>query len=151
MTDSEILKRQEELSDEWQYKPLPPLLSLIYREEYKENIPETFNIDGANIELYSKEGTLIARKYDRIVIGDYGAFIEISPEDIVSENIKVKPGEEYRISEPRYAERVKYHWYIPNDTSGAKLYYQQKTVTYADYKPGKWYVSPHEVIIKTHP
>ena len=25
------------------------------------------------------------------------------------------------------------------------MYFQQKSVTYADYKAGKWYVSPYEV------
>ena len=151
MTDEEILLKQAKTAEEWGYKPLPPLLSYIYRKEYESNIPEGLNINGGRIKLYSKAGTLLANGYDRIVIGDYGAFIEISDEDIFHQNIKVKPGEEYRMREIRFAERVKYHWYTPIDNSNAKLYYQQKTVLYADYKPNKWYISPHEIIIKTHP
>ena len=100
------------------------------------------------IPIYSRKGTLIANKMNRIVIGDYGAFIEIAPSDMVLPNIKIKEGQEYRINDEKYSQKVKYHWYTTKDESNCKLYYQQKFVTYADYKPGFWYISPHEVLSK---
>lgn len=44
-----------------------------------------------------------------------------------------------------YSERVKYQWFTARDRSDCKLYFQQKGVTYADYKPNKWYISPFEI------
>lgn len=100
------------------------------------------------LPVYSKNGTKIANKYERIVIGDYGVFLEIKNEDIIKENIKVKEGQEYRIKHPKYAKNIKYQWFTTKDESNCKLYYQQKEVNYADYKPGYWYISPYEVLEK---
>ena len=104
-----------------------------------------YEIPGKDYPLYSKDGTLIAEKYDRVVIGHYGAFIEIDPSDIKNDNITVKKGEEYRINNDYYKETVKYFWMTTKDESDCKLYFQQKEVSYADYKVDKWYVSPFEV------
>lgn len=54
-------------------------------------------------------GSLICEWYDRIVIGDYGAFIEF-PESAIRNNFEVEKGQEYRINDERYSSRVKYHW-----------------------------------------
>ena len=169
-----MLKKQEELSNQYKYKPLPPLISMMQREEYYQNLPQIFltqkerEINGLEVDffiennninkispfpLYSfiyKDGKKIKDKkitnnWKRIVIGDYGAFIEIEDKDIIKENIKICPGEEYRINDERYAKNIRYHWYIPKDGYPSKLYFQQKSVTYADYKPNKWYISPYEV------
>lgn len=42
---------------------------------------------------------------------------------------------------------VKYLWLETDDNTKTKIYLQQKTVKYADYKVGMFYVSPQEVII----
>lgn len=142
-----MLKKQEILADQYKYKPLPPLISLLQRQEYEDALPDFLkNLDSYNRNIFSLTGVLIANKFERIVIGDYGAFVEISDDDIIKENICIKPGEEYRINEPRYSEHVKYFWYEPKEGYKSKLYFQQKTVDYADYKPGFWYVSPYEII-----
>lgn len=39
-------------------------------------------------------------------------------------------------------------WLTAKDGSGVKIYFQKNTVSYADYRTGKLYVSPHEVIYK---
>ena len=173
-----MLKKQEELSKIYKYKPLPPLISMIQREEYFNNLPKEFlmdiekingidffcnnfslnnvkNITQNSFPLYSfvyknnkkNKVNKIANGWNRIVIGDYGAFIEINDEDIIKENIIVCPGEEYRINDERYAQNIRYHWYIPKNSYPTKLYYQQKEVSYADYKPYKWYISPYEIEI----
>ena len=60
-------------------------------------------------------------------------------------NLKVKEGQEYRIDDKRYSENIKYYWYSPITGNDVKIYYQQKTVEYADYLVGKYYFSPYEV------
>lgn len=144
MDYSEVLKYQDTLAKTYKYKPIPPM----FREEalrfYKDNLPEQFSLDGANVPLYSPEGLMLCSKYNRVVVGDYGAFVEILPEDIVHNNIKVKKGQEYRDSDERYSARVKYSWLTATDSSDIKIYFQKKKVDYADYIPGRYYISPYE-------
>lgn len=156
-----MLRMQENLADEYKYKPLSAYLSPVQRDVYKTYLPDVFktNIDDAketfaavfpdlNHPIFSLDGLLLANKADRIVIGDYGAFIEVADKDMIKENLKVKPGQEYRINDERYAKNVKYHWYIPKEGYETKCYYQQRSVSYADYKPGCWYFSPYEVCLE---
>ena len=79
------------------------------------------------------------------MIGDYGAFLEITGEQVNRDVIRVQPGQEYRLREPRYAEHIKYIWMTVPDGSDIKIYWQQRTVEYADYKPGMYYISPFEI------
>lgn len=94
--------------------------------------------------MFTLKGTKICDSYDRIVVGDYGAFIEFSNEPENTEFI-IQHGQEYRINDPRYSQNVKYIWMTIDDGSRIKIYKQKKTVSYADYLPGKFYVSVHEV------
>jgi hypothetical protein len=89
---------------------------------------------------------MIAYKYNRIVIGHYGAFIEIEKDDIYRDNVKCEPGQEYRIRDRRYRDKVKYQWYTAKDNSHCKLYKQTRQVAYADYQEDMWYISPFEVL-----
>ena len=81
----------------------------------------------------------------RIVIGDYGAFVEFSRAQANARHLKIKEGQSYRIEDPRYAEHVKYLWLTADDNSDVKVYDQKRLVEYADYKPGMLYVSVYEV------
>ena len=79
------------------------------------------------------------------MVGDYGAFIEFSEDDITEEFI-IQPGQEYRVNDEKYKNKVKYIWLTINDGSNIKIYKQKRKVTYADYKSKKYYVSVHEVL-----
>lgn len=138
------LKIERLLAEKYKYKPLPEELSQRYREFFRENIPEWLPVAGGNIPLYTSRGTIIAYSYRRIVIGDYGAFIEFDTEPYNKPFI-VKPGQEYRVSDNRYSQNVKYEWYTVDDGSNVKIYYQKRQVNYADYKTEMFYVSVHEV------
>lgn len=144
MDYNKVLKYQNDLAKAYKYKPIPPM----FREEtvkfYKENLPEFFSLAGDNVPLFSHNGLKLCNRYNRIVIGDYGAFVEILPEDIIHENIKVKKGQEYRDFDERYSSRVKYSWLTTTDGSDIKIYFQKKPVDYADYVPGRYYISPYE-------
>ena len=165
------LKKQEALANTYKYKRLPYQLALNCMRHYVTSLPEGFRLkDNAlkvaenpeinecvnklgyevikehKLPIITRDGTMIAYKYNRIVIGHYGAFIEIEKDDIYQNNVKCKPGQEYRIRDRRYRDKVKYQWYTAKDSSHCKLYKQMKPVAYADYQEGMWYISPFEVL-----
>ena len=135
------MKRLEEiLSWKTDYKQLPSEKSQIARAIYECFIPkflENFK------SLYSAAGTLICSSFDRVVVGDYGAYVEFSREQANEDVFIVAPGEEYRL-QPRY-KNVKYVWLTIDDGSQVKIYYQKHLVDYADYQEGKYYISIYEV------
>lgn len=134
------------LAKKYGYKPLDKELSLKYRGYFEENIPGGLCLNGDNIPLYTMSGTKICNRYRRIVVGDYGAFVEFNDCDMKGcPCFIVKPGQEYRIQDPKYSKNVKYWWLTAIDDSGIKIYEQRRTVDYADYIPGMYYVSVHEV------
>lgn len=137
------LKIEEKLAAKYKYKKLPDDLSEKYRNFWKENIPNFLSVSGDRIPLYTVYGSPICEWYDRIVIGDYGAFIEF-PKSAICNDFEVAKGQEYRIYDERYSSRVKYHWLTISDGSDIKIYKQIRGVTYADYQPNKFYISVHE-------
>lgn len=132
-----------ELSKKYNYKKLPQKLSNAACSIYAETLP-AFLLSMDNINpLYTINGSLICSSFDRIVIGDYGAYIEFSSDQANKDIFTIATGQEYRL-EPHY-NNVKYIWLTINDDSQIKIYYQKNTVSYADYKPQKYYVSVYEV------
>lgn len=128
----------------YNYKPLPRGMSEQARNLYELYIPKFLSTRDISQMLYADNGMLLTCGYTRIVVGDYGAYIEFTKNQSNDSTFMVKPGEEYRINDPRYSENVKYHWYtLPN--SDVKIYKQIRTVSYADYRPDLYYVSVHEV------
>jgi len=125
-----------------QYTPLPKQESKLIREYYKSQL--TLPVEGQQINIYSPKDTLISVGYSQIVVGDYGAYLEISSDQIIRENIKIKVGQEFRF-DSKY--KVKYYWYCPIDNSNVKIYLQKRKVNYAEYKPKYYYISPQEIII----
>lgn len=145
-----MLLFQEKLAEEYNYKSLPKDLSNKVKRKYLADLENTCigkyleNKDCA-LPLYTLEGTPIAKDFSKIVIGDYGAFIEIDEENILEHNIKVNKGQEFRY-EDKYRS-CKYYWLTDVMNSGIKIYHQKNTVPYANYVPGKYYASPYEVKI----
>lgn len=131
---------QDELSKKYNYKKLNNKQSHIIRVIYEDTMP--YFLDDKQ-PLFTVNGSLICNTFDRIVIGDYGAFVEFSNEQANKDLFIIAPGQEYRL-EPRY-NNVKYIWLTIDDDSEVKIYYQKNTVSYADYQPKKYYVSVYEV------
>jgi len=146
-----MLQFQEELALKYKYKKLPEHLSYEVQDKYFEAlktspIKEFFvgiKPEDYKIPLYTLSGTLIAYDYNEVIIGDYGAFIELDESEIVLDNIKVKEGQEYRYEE-KY-KTCKYYWLTAKDDSNIKIYHQKGKVSYADYVVGKYYISPYEI------
>lgn len=139
-----VEKKQYVLAKTYGYKPLPPMYSGEVRQFFADNLPKKYVGAAQEVakhsDVHSLSGVKIATGFNRIVIGDYGAFLEIPDDAMVKENVRIKPGTERRTT----FEYAKYLWYEPRDGSQCKLYFQQRTVEYADYRVGMWYVSPHE-------
>ena len=136
------LKVEAKLAQKYGYRPLPADLAEKYHGWYIENMPAFLRLEGSNTALYTMSGTKLCDSYDRVVVGDYGAFVEFSEP---SSEFVIQKGQEYRVYDERYSTKVKYVWLTAKDNSGIKIYRQNRTVTYADYKPNKYYVSVHEV------
>jgi hypothetical protein len=129
-------------------------------QKYYNNLPNIFKVSeklpiengsgyyvkSADIPIFSREEMLIANKYDRIVIGHYGAFIEFDQNDAILDNFIVPESQKYRYTD-KYKDYVAYYWYTTKDTTNCKLYLQRRYVSYANYLPKKWYISPYEVLL----
>jgi len=86
--------------------------------------------------IYLKNNTLFATGYNRIVHGERGDYVEFERDDIVPELI-------FKFNnEPDQDLDIYYWWLYPSTDENTKVYLQKKTVKYADYKIGKYYVSP---------
>jgi len=98
-------------------------------------------IDGnSNTIFHTTNGLVVAHGYKRIVIGQRGPYIEFTNEQIKHDNIFIPDSQEWRLTD----KRIYYHeWRTKKDY--VKLYYQRKTVKYADYRIGLWYVSPFDL------
>ena len=141
------LNIEAKLAQEYGYKPLPKELSEKYRQFYIDNLPEGFIINGSDAVLCTKTGTVVCNGYTRIVVGDYGAFIEFDEEQANIDEYIIAPGQEYRVNNPRYSKNVKYIWMTILDGSNIKIYKQKKKVAYTNYKNRMYYITPHECMI----
>ena len=136
----------ENLVRDFKYKPVP--LTLYYgdvRETFWKLLPDWCREQNTTKTLVTKNGSTLCRGYERVVIGDYGAYVEFSKEQAESSRFSVAPGEQYRF-EPRYLQHCKYLWYTVEDGSRVKIYRQLRTVAYADYRPDYYYVSVYECL-----
>lgn len=91
--------------------------------------------------LYTKDSTLIATKYQRVVIGQRGPYVEFSKDDISLNRLYIPKNQLYRLSDPK----VYYIEFRTNDKSNAKVYYQMRSVAYADYRIEYFYISPDDL------
>mgnify|MGYP000837143077 CR=1 FL=1 len=106
-----MLNYQEQLARQYRYKPISRTFFQDVRTEFEDALPDWCVMSGNSVTLATLCGTEIANGYTRIVIGDYGAFVELSPSQICMDKLHVKEGQTYRIDDSRYAEHVKYLWY----------------------------------------
>lgn len=137
-------KLENVLASKYNYKKLSPELSSITQSLYTKTLP-IFVLQESQA-LYTSYGTLICSNFNRVVIGDYGAYVEFSSEQANKDSFIIAPEQEYRLEE-RY-KNCKYIWLTIDDKSEVKIYYQKHEVPYADYKVGKYYIGVNEVYPK---
>lgn len=110
----------------------------------RTNYIERLNIPIAGrlfFKFYSENKEQIADGYERIVIGARGPYIEFTSSQIIMENIFIPKDQEWRLELINNAYYVEYRTKVDL----VKIYYQLKTVDYADYKVGFWYISPFDL------
>ena len=88
--------------------------------------------------FFTPSGTHIATGYIRVVVGDYGAYLEFLPDHLFIRKIEARFGQ--TPDRP-----VKYIWMQSKDASQIKIYEQKRRVSYADYKPGLYYIAPQDL------
>lgn len=117
------------------------------RDKYlpRLNIPEISN--GSLIEFKTKSGLVLATGYTRMVIGERGPYLEFTTEQVRHNHIDIPSEEKHRIGNNIYY----YDEYRSLDPERVKLYFQKKTVKYADYKVGLWYISPFDLTTNNVP
>lgn len=91
-------------------------------------------------EFYTKVGFLVARGYNKIVIGERGPYIEFTKTQIIRENIFIPDNQKWRINSPK-AYYIEYR----SKRDYVKIYFQKKLVQYADYQVGFYYISPEDL------
>lgn len=134
----EEIKRRTNKNSSLYYRKFKEEESNILREYYRSQL----NIPLQDSFIFTPNNLLLANGYNRIVIGDYGAYIECLSTQIVIENIRQRwPGKPNR--------SVKYIWMEPIDGSEVKIYYQKRKVDYADYIPKRYYFNPSEILIRS--
>lgn len=131
-----VIKFIERITKEYEYKPLPSDKSKLARDWYAKHLP----VLDPSQPIYDLQGHLIAESFTRIVIGDYGAFIEFNNKQANHELFSIAKGQEFRF-QPWF--KGKYKWLTTNGAN--KIYLQLRGVSYADYKADMFYISPYEV------
>lgn len=120
------------------YRPLPkrvkPEAYAAYAEGYNG-----FDKTGRSCVI---GGVTVATDFERLVVGDYGPWVEFTAEQLsIIDQLTVPEGQRWRLDK-EYIERqglsIKYIWY---QYGGVKVYHQQAGVKYADYRPGYYYIS----------
>ena len=122
------------------YKPFNSDISWTMREHYRKEalIKGFMDSPPSNSRpiAFCKSEMLLSTSYRRLVIGDYGAYVEIDPHQMVYMPYNKFPGNPRR-------DTIKYIWQCGPDNE--KIYFQLRTVSYADYIPGMYYISPDDI------
>jgi hypothetical protein len=98
----------------------------------------------------TKSGLHVATGYTRVVIGERGPYVEFLPSHLIWENLHIPDNQKYRLEHP-WKDKVFYVEWRTKDQSNVKVYDQKKTVDYADYKVGLFYVSPFDLFVGGEP
>lgn len=125
----------DELVEKYKYRPLPKKVSEEARALYNANL------NGFEIKRTTNiQGVPFCTRYNRVVVGDYGAYLEIEEKDLI-QALTIPEKQKWRYNEEYVKSKdlsLKYYWL---EYEGIKVYHQIAKVKYADYKPNKFYVS----------
>lgn len=97
------------------------------------------------ISLIYKNGEKVCERYERIVIGDYGAYVEISASHL-SDNHFIYIDQNDPIDETISSRHSSHMTLALNDESSYTIYFQVKPVPYGNFIPGRFYIDPYDVI-----
>jgi len=119
------------------------------REGYRQRLilPE-FPPEGELVSFYTKSNLIVAKGYERVVIGDRGPYVEFSEDQIVHDSLEIPKDQLWRLHwlQPDPKRRCYYWEFRSTDESFVKVYFQKRIVNYADYKIDMWYISPFDLV-----
>jgi len=101
-----------------------------------ENRLSIRGVGNETTQFFSQNGELLAVGYVRIVFGARGPYVEFLVSHLVAESFS-----ETDCSHSYYIE-------LRSLRDNVKVYAQAKPVDYADYVPGRFYISPFELYDK---
>ena len=94
----------------------------------------------SEMNMLTLSGFLIGRGYKRCVFGGRGPYMEFTSEQLCHENLYTPEDKRWKLDNPN----VDYEEL--RTTDGVKVYFQKRTVYYADYVPGMYYISPFDLM-----
>lgn len=125
----------KELTDKYKYRPLPKTVKEEAHKLYRDNLN---GFDKKRDTLI--DGRPFCKGYERVVVGDYGAFVEVKECDLL-QPLTVPDKQKWRYDTDYLKSKdisIKYYWLV---WGKHKVYHQVATVSYADYKPNFYYIS----------
>jgi len=100
-----------------------------------------------NTRFETGTGLHVATGYTRVVIGGRGPYIEFLPGHLIWDSLHIPDEEKFRLEHP-WKDRAFYVEWRTKDQSNVKVYDQKRTVDYADYKVGLFYISPFDLFVE---
>ena len=98
-------------------------------------------VKSSRIPLFVKGTTQkVADRYNRVVIGERGPYVEFTQTQIIDSELYIPRGQLYRLTDPRI-----YYVEFRTRITDVKVYYQMRTVAYADYHLCHFYISPYDL------
>lgn len=103
-------------------------------------------IGNNEFEFYSKSLRFVAKGYVRIVIGKRGPYIEFERKHFDNRsNLEIPEDQKWRI-DSKSVYYIEYRSHVKIDN--IKVYFQKRRVDYADYRIGKYYISPFDLLFE---
>lgn len=98
--------------------------------------------------IYLSNNHPIAKRIIRIVHGERGSYAEFEKEDMLFKNLIIPIRQKWRLRK-EWKDKVFYiEWRTKQ--GNIKVYQQLKTVDYADYKIGMFYISEESIKIRNN-
>ena len=129
------------------------------RVEEKESLERETDLveDGSpSMLFFSPRSTLVAKGYIRVVYGDHGAYLEFMRPQVVWDAWEkersgvgyydkwyVKDGSRLMLYDQRKTVEC-----LPNPPAGPRSFKGNRKEGYADYRVGRYYLSPYEVTMR---
>lgn len=130
-------------------KPMPDSVasSLLFtqRRFLPTWISESMIENGGSAPLYDINGTKVCSDFSKVLITPLGSYIEFPRDSICMDNIKVFPGEEYRLS-PAAAGNQSSYIYTTKSDSGCRIGLRVKDDSLYGLKKDYCYISVNEVV-----
>ena len=126
----------------------------VWDKQELESICDLVESGSPSFIFKTKLGSLIAQGYLRIVYGDHGPYIEFLRDQVILKNLECERDSVgyynkwySRIGRVLVYEQLHLVRCLPNPPAGKRSYRGNRKEGYADYRVGRFYVSPYDLII----